>query len=370
MSAILPLYFLGFGFYCAYWCEIFNCKAYRYLGNIKSRDEFSKYVSLLQAADPKVTFTIQNWHQEARTSKDSNGNTTTTYVRVNSLRAEMEYRIAGHTDETMSLAEKISMLHLPNQSGSVKGDYDAEKGNDGKDVVDENKVLIWTCHFPIHFFPRDEITKQAHLAGREQFYTDNTRDVNQDKMESHTVKGHQEFVLVAFRTGGSGNTQAPFWMQQWVFLLCCFFFVGIIYRKVLYMKTQKITWDVTKHFSALPRSEWKGEPISSLKICDDPSLRKVANDGEQDPNMAYPLPAILEAVQHGDKVHNVANHGEQNSDKVHNVANHGEENPNMEWEENPNMELEQNPNMAYEQNPEMSADSHRHPLAPTDTYYA
>lgn len=274
--------------YIIYWAEVCMSKCMKYLCNVMSEKDFLAYVEKMQNGSPEIDFSIQNWHMETEiyyvTVKDANGNTRrerrTRQKRVNTHFASMSYRIAGHTDETMSPSQAIAMFHLLNQSGDVGSPEDLEKSGANFIVNDTEKALIMTCHFPIDFRPRDSHTMRHYPSTKSDFYRQNTMDDHQDKSETHTVNGHIEFAIVVISTESDDSTSLPWWATPCYFMLASLFFCGMCFRNKLYATTQKLQWDITKHFSAMDASQWVGDPIDSLKHSPHPVVAKVHELGK------------------------------------------------------------------------------------------
>jgi len=172
------------------------------------------------------------------------------------------------------------MFHLLNQSGDVGSPEDLEKTGANFVVNSTEKALIMTCHFPLDFRPRDSHTRSHYPGTRSEFYRRNTRDDHQDKNESHSIAGHIEFAIVVISTEGDDSTSMPWWATPGYFLLSSLFFCGLCFRSKLYAQTQKLNWDITKHFSAMHPSSWVGDPIDSLKHSSNPTIAKVHKLGK------------------------------------------------------------------------------------------
>jgi hypothetical protein len=282
VDAICPI--AGGVLYLLYWIEFFRSKCLAYLRHVMSESEFSRYVEKMQQNRPTIGFTIQNYHYETRTytttDRDGKRRTQTRVERVNTHFASLNYGIASQTDETLSPTQACAMFHLLNQSGQVGRSGDAESGS-ANFVINGHKSLIMTCHFPLCFFPRDRATHDDYQETRSTFYSRNTTDIHQDKKESHSVNDHCEFCIVVLSTGGTDSKAMPWWANTVLYFLSSVFFCGILFRWKLYGSTQKMTWDIAKHFSCLPPEEWTdADPISSLKFSADPVISQVHKLGK------------------------------------------------------------------------------------------
>jgi len=268
--------------YFLYLCEALCCsKTSQYLRNICCEASFIKFVAKVQESNPEVGFSIQNWHNETRTSTDSEGRTTTSTVRVNTHFAAEGFAIQGHTDETLSPEQMIAMFHLLHGSGSIAdtsaGDVNFTVSKTGE------QVLILLCHFPMDFRPREQHTLNSHAATRASFYARNTSDVYQDKAESQKIDfpGYVERMMLVISTSGSDSVSHPWWMNFYFYAFLSMLGLSIPYRLFFFHKTAARTWGVVKHFSALPPSGWQGDPMSSLKNDPNPVVAQIHKAGKQ-----------------------------------------------------------------------------------------
>jgi len=266
--------------YIIYLVECFtSSKASMYLRNVCGEAAFREFVERLQESNPKIQFTIQNWHNETTSHTDAQGNRHSSTRRVNTHYAEMEYHIATHQDETLSPMQMLAMFHLMNGTGSIE---DAEKGGINYVVKGTGeKVLIILCTFPLDYYPRSSQVEGHFNSAKETFYSSNIRDRNQDKKEQRTVDfhGYVEHMMVILSNSDCDSTSRPWWMWYWFYALCSVFLMTIPYRLCFFRSVAARNWNVTKHYSNSSLATDAEEPLYSLKKSKDPLLAKIVREG-------------------------------------------------------------------------------------------
>merc|ERR1711957_1010461 len=125
------------------------------------------------------------------------------------------------------------MFHLMNAP-----DHDLEQGVSKKNSKPTQPLLL-VCTFPFAFLPRDDLTANDLPAIRQQFYRENTTDVNQDKQEPHSLVFQSgrylpQAMVVLHPDGAGKGTERPWWCRRRYYNLSTFFFASILYRKFLF----------------------------------------------------------------------------------------------------------------------------------------
>eukprot|EP00929_Paragymnodinium_shiwhaense_P059643 TRINITY_DN29863_c0_g1_i1.p1 TRINITY_DN29863_c0_g1~~TRINITY_DN29863_c0_g1_i1.p1 ORF type:complete len:616 (+),score=114.66 TRINITY_DN29863_c0_g1_i1:161-2008(+) len=257
-----------------YYFECFvMSKACSYVTNVMKPDEFIAYVKKVQQASPQCTFDIQNYHYETR--KDSDGKNKR--VRVNTHHARMNYPVKGFTDETLSPDAMIAMFHLM-KSGEADLDLEANELIQKKKKQKERPMVL-LCKFHLDFHPRDEHTESDFPSVMRQFYADNIKDTQYDQREVESLVEQPDLLshCTVLLAADSSNAEdaLPWYMQTSTFVIASLLFCSVPMRLYMYRKTQKTTWNITKHFSTVDEEAWEAEPMYSLRNSENRALAAV-----------------------------------------------------------------------------------------------
>ena len=154
-------------------------KTCKYLSWILTEKAFQQQISALQRAEPRIKWSIQNWHYEEKKTKDKNGNERTERKRVNTRYAETFYDIQGFLDETLSPVQMLAMFHLL---------YDAQDELEGllhperslRWSQSEGKSLFLLCEMPLDYRPVNHEEEVRMKGLQEEFYRRNISDTHQE----------------------------------------------------------------------------------------------------------------------------------------------------------------------------------------------
>ena len=215
----MPVLVLGILFYLAHISEaLFKSKTSKYLYWIMSETDFQAYVKELQESQPKIKWTIQNYHYEEKRHRDKDGKEHVERKRVNTHSAEAYYDIGGFLDETLSPAQMIAMFHLM---------YDGEQQDLEANKKKPISRIFLLCEMPLEYHPVDDQEEQRLFDRREAFWRDNTRDTHQDKSTTDLIDcGYKSHVMVILREGTDDSRARPWWMQYWFYAICTIFLMS------------------------------------------------------------------------------------------------------------------------------------------------
>lgn len=261
---------LGAVLYCGYLFQaLFRSKASAYLRNIMSESDFIAHIEKIQAAEPRLNFSIQNYHfKNVTVITGSKGNKSkhTERKRVNTHRAVMDYDIKGYIDETLSPAQTFAMFHLLHDGSEDVSDIElGQGGNSGKKP---SGGLFLLCAMPLQLCAATPEVQARLEQTRATFFEQNTKDSHQDKLtgESLSIMEPPKNVMVILRGGQDASRERPLWMNWYFFALCTVCLVSVPYRLYLFSRCQKTEWTVLKHFSHLPCSEWGPEAPQQSRV--------------------------------------------------------------------------------------------------------
>lgn len=249
----MPVLVLGILFYLAHISEaLFKSKTSKYLYWIMSETDFQAYVKELQESQPKIKWTIQNYHYEEKRHRDKDGKEHVERKRVNTHSAEAYYDIGGFLDETLSPAQMIAMFHLM---------YDGEQQDLEANKKKPISRIFLLCEMPLEYHPVDDQEEQRLFDRREAFWRDNTRDTHQDKSTTDLIDcGYKSHVMVILREGTDDSRARPWWMQYWFYAICTIFLMSVPFRCVFFSHCTKIQWEILKHFSHKNQNSWADDP--------------------------------------------------------------------------------------------------------------
>ena len=273
-----------------YWFHVMHtlCKSKtsKYLYWIMSELDFQGYVKELQAAEPQIQWTIQNYHYETKRWKDKDGQEHEKKERVNTHRATTQYDIKGFVDETLSPEQMLAMFHLL---------YDGEQEDlesNKKKPIDQ---LFLLCEMPLEYHPTDDHEEQRLENEKQRFFQENTKDTHQDRHSANLIScHHKSHVMVVLREGTDNSHARPWWMNYWIFMLCTLLLLSVPYRVYFFSKCTKINWEVLKHFSHKPETVWSDDPKHSRSKRTDAASKAFRKVKRETPQRTVELPSAWE----------------------------------------------------------------------------
>jgi hypothetical protein len=223
---ILPV--LG---WCCYCWEAHNSPTAHYVHDIDTMQQFDDRVEAMRKARPVLRLNIECGHNEERTTTDSEGNTSTSTVYVQTF--------ANSTDIT-------GFSKVQDETPSAKELYDLV-GRMTRQPLNEGDIMLLEIH--VDAFPVDEDSASRLFAEANQWYDRNTCD--------RIHKYWYEWTLdVAMPSGNrccvpvsSDLSSTPEWLSEAAFRQAVLTGCAYCYRKKIFTQSRKVEVHVVKHFS-------------------------------------------------------------------------------------------------------------------------